>query len=64
MNVPMFLFAKLVKVANDFKKSKGSEIGHQGLILVIFKHVTRLIGILDSFVWGVVEGRKIKGNRS
>lgn len=41
MNILMFLFAKLDKVTNSFKKSKGSEIGHQGLILVIFKHVMR-----------------------
>lgn len=28
MNIPMFLFAELDKATDDFKKSKGSKIGH------------------------------------
>lgn len=62
MNIPTFLFAKLDKVTDDFKKSKGNEVRHQGLILVIFKHVVGQMGISNSFIWVAIEGGKIEVN--
>ena len=41
MNILTFLYVELDKVVDDFKKSKGNEVNHQGLILIIFKYVAK-----------------------
>lgn len=58
MNIPAFLYAELDKAVDDFKKSKGNEVGHQGLILIIFKHVAKQMGVLSSFKWGIGDDGK------
>lgn len=59
MNISTFLYAKLDKAVDDFKKSKGNEVEHQGLILIIFKHVAKQMGVSSSFQSGIGEDGKI-----
>lgn len=47
----MFLLAKLDKDTKEFKKSRGGEVSHQGLILIIFKHIVMQMGVSDAFKW-------------
>lgn len=51
MNISTFLYAKLDKVVKDYQKSKGGDVLHQGLILIIFKHISNHMGFDDTFRW-------------
>lgn len=40
----------------DFQKSKGSDMSHQGLILIVFKHIAVHMGVSEMFNWVAPKG--------
>lgn len=62
MNVLTFFYAKLDNVVEDYQKSKGNDLHHQGLILMVFKHIMVQMGIFEIFNRSTLEGILVLGS--